>query len=147
MALTRVLDRRPSAPGDLTVVIDGLPTTDYPHSRFRNPASSIKQFVLADSQSRTPGQWLALPSHASDSPSLSLFPESKVFPESEAETLGAVPKLVVNLSLGPRQPCPRMFEQANFNKSQWLPIKRFTVYQMDIRAPKNRSSVPSERFL
>ena len=27
--------------GDLRVVIDGLPTTDYPHSRFRNPASSI----------------------------------------------------------------------------------------------------------
>jgi hypothetical protein len=23
--------------GDLTVAIDGLPTTDYPHSRFRNP--------------------------------------------------------------------------------------------------------------
>jgi hypothetical protein len=79
--LARVLDRRLSALEILTVAIDaGLPTTDYQHSRFRNPASSIR--IRACGFTKPDAESVVGPAEPLPQP---------VFPESKAETVGAVP--------------------------------------------------------
>jgi hypothetical protein len=93
------------------------------------------------------GQWLVPPSHTSELTLPQPFLPNQKFSQSQKlKHSAAVPKLVVNLSLYPRQPCPRMFEQANFNKFQWAPIKRLLFLPNGHEAPKNRSSVSSKRF-
>jgi hypothetical protein len=119
----------------------------FTHTRFRNPASSITIRACGFTKPDAGSVVGSAQPHIRLTLLSAFFPESKVFPESRAETLGAVPKLVVNLSLDPRQPCPRMFERANSNKSQWPPIKRLIFLPNGHESPKNRSSVSSKRLV